>query len=376
MAKVLHINSNYLTSKLHENLMDRLQTSEFDNQVYMPIKIETEQQFLYESKHPVYHPVTFKNRDKVFYRLKQRKILKQLLDLVNPNEYDLVHAHTLFTDGNVALTLKERYGLPYIVAVRGYTDINSFFKKRIDLRPRGRRILDQADRIVFLSQKNCEELLDKYIKEPGLRRSLETKIEIIPNGIDDIYFEKQGLAKHLSSQQVINFIEVGKLMPLKNQHLASQGIYDYQEQSGRASQFNMVGKKVDQEYVDRIFNQSQLKINYYEVMTPSQLIDFMRTQDIFIMPSLYETFGLVYPEALSQGLPIIYSKDQGFDGQFPEGYVGYRVDPNSSQDIADKIALIVENYDQLSANATEAYKKFNWDNLAQEYIEIYRDITS
>lgn len=40
------------------------------------------------------------------------------------------------------------------------------------------------------------------------------------------------------------------------------------------------------------------------------------------MPSHKETFGLVYAEAMSQGLPIIYTKNQGFDGQFPDGYVG------------------------------------------------------
>ena len=43
------------------------------------------------------------------------------------------------------------------------------------------------------------------------------------------------------------------------------------------------------------------------------------------MPSRYETFGLVYGEAMSQGLPIIYSKGQGVDGYFKEGTVGYGV---------------------------------------------------
>ena len=47
------------------------------------------------------------------------------------------------------------------------------------------------------------------------------------------------------------------------------------------------------------------------------------------MTSLGESFGLTYAEAMSQGVPVIYSKGQGFDGQFKEGVVGYHVDPLS-----------------------------------------------
>lgn len=40
--------------------------------------------------------------------------------------------------------------------------------------------------------------------------------------------------------------------------------------------------------------------------------------DIFVMVSHSETFGLVYIEALSQGLPILYTRGQGIDGTLKE----------------------------------------------------------
>lgn len=43
-------------------------------------------------------------------------------------------------------------------------------------------------------------------------------------------------------------------------------------------------------------------------------------------------------------------------------------------DIAEKINKIVENYSELSQNAIQAYKKFSWDILAEEYIAIYKSI--
>lgn len=92
------------------------------------------------------------------------------------------------------------------------------------------------------------------------------------------------------------------------------------------------------------------------------------------MPSKKETFGLVYVEAMSQGLPVIYSKGQGFDGQFPEGYVGYHVKYNDVDEIVKKIKEILKNYNNMSINAAKSAKKFNWKDISKEYIEIYNNI--
>ena len=52
-----------------------------------------------------------------------------------------------------------------------------------------------------------------------------------------------------------------------------------------------------------------------------EIIRVYKDMDIFILPSTTETFGLVYAEAMSQGLPILYTKNEGFDGIFKEGEV-------------------------------------------------------
>ncbi|MDO5457006.1 MAG: glycosyltransferase family 4 protein [Atopococcus tabaci] len=375
MSKILHINSNYLTSRLHENLMDRLEASgDFDNTIFMPMKEEKKAEILYESSYRVHNPVAFKDLDKFFFRYKQSKIYKKLKETVSIENFDMVHAHTLFTDGNVALRIKKEYGIPYIVAVRGYTDINSFFKKRIDLRARGREILNQASRIIFLSQKNRDELLDTYIKDPQMRKSLEKKIDILPNGIDDIYFEKEHQAKELPTDQALKFIEVGKVAKIKNQMSSMKAIHIFEQKYHRETEFNIVGKVIDSSYAREIQAKQLGTVNFHDPVPPEKLIDLLREQHIFIMPSYYETFGLVYPEAMSQGLPVIYSKDQGFDGQFQEGHVGYRVDPHDPLDIAENINKIVENYSELSQNAIQAYKKFSWDSLAEDYVAIYKSI--
>ena len=71
----------------------------------------------------------------------------------------------------------------------------------------------------------------------------------------------------------------------------------------------------------------------------------MRHHALFAMPSIYETFGLVYIEALSQNLPIIYGKGQGVDQLFSEkeSPVGIGVNAKSIEEIEQAIYTILNN---------------------------------
>ncbi|MBZ2174079.1 glycosyltransferase [Schnuerera sp. xch1] len=79
-----------------------------------------------------------------------------------------------------------------------------------------------------------------------------------------------------------------------------------------------------------------------------ELVNHYRDPDIFVMSSKYGTFGLVYAEAMSQGLPVIYIRGQGFDGQVNEGEVGYSVQYDSAEEIAKRIEDILDNYENIS----------------------------
>ena len=96
--------------------------------------------------------------------------------------------------------------------------------------------------------------------------------------------------------------------------------------------------------------------------------------DIFVMPSIYETFGIVYIEAMSQGLPLIYTRGQGFDGQFKEGEVGYSVQSDSPSEISERVKAILKNYDYISEKCLSNVDKFSWDRIAGDYKKLYEGI--
>ena len=89
------------------------------------------------------------------------------------------------------------------------------------------------------------------------------------------------------------------------------------------------------------------------------------------MPSHTETFGLTYAEAMSQGLPVIYTRGQGFDKQFDDGVVGYSVSDTNVQELVQKIMECIKHYEKLSTNCVTNVTKFDWNYICNTYISIY-----
>ena len=145
---------------------------------------------------------------------------------------------------------------------------------------------------------------------------------------------------------------------------------DSLKKDGWKVEFTVVGKIKDQ----AIFEAIKDKVTYLAARPKEQLIDVYREADIFVMPSLTESFGLVYVEAMTQGLPVIYSRGQGFDGQFPEGVVGKSVDAKNTLEIEQAIKYICNNYSQINENAMKQCMSFRWDEICDFYKNEYDDI--
>lgn len=65
------------------------------------------------------------------------------------------------------------------------------------------------------------------------------------------------------------------------------------------------------------------------------------------MPSKAETFGLVYVEAMLQGLPILYTKNEGIDGFYEEN-IGEKVISTDMEEIQIKLLKLIENTNNIT----------------------------
>ncbi|MGE7977598.1 glycosyltransferase family 4 protein [Psychrobacillus sp. NPDC093200] len=363
--KVLHINSYYGGGMLYKNIYDRQVRNGIPIDVYVPTPFTTDLSHLQLGEYTTVRKNHYKFDRYLFY-VKHKKIYKDLVKNFNVQDYSLVHAHTLFSNGYIALQTKKKFGIPYVVAVRN-TDVNQFFKRRVFLRSLGIEILKEAESIIFLSDSYKNIVVETYVAEKDKKEILEKSI-IIPNGIDEFWFNNLGNPKTLSQPKSINIIFIGAVNNNKN-ILTSARALEMLQGRGYKVKFTVVGKISNEQVYEELMKFSF--VNYLKPQSKESLLEIYRSHDIFVMPSLTETFGLVYPEAMSQGLPLIYSKGQGFDGQFEEGKVGYHVDSLDPTMIADRIIDIMKNYEDISKNCLALVDNFNWDRLLTQYDDVY-----
>ncbi len=370
--KILHINSYYNGSNFYKNLYDKQKESGLDIDVYVPVPVI--KAIDSNKSHMGDYTIVSVNHnkcDRFFFHIKHNKIYKDITNIYSINNHSIVHAHSLFSNGYIAYKINREYGIPYVVAVRN-TDINLFFAKMLHLRNIGINILKNAEKIIFISESYKRYTIDKFVPEK-FKKEIMAKSIVIPNGIDEFWMQNKFKERIASHGKRIKLIYVGIIDDNKNIGTTTKAC-EILIRQGYEVTYTIVGKIMSNKYGNFIKKHSF--IEHISHCRKEDLINYYRNSDIFVMPSKHETFGLVYAEAISQGLPVIYTREQGFDKQFVDGEVGYPVQYNSADEIVDRVKDILSNYINISNNCLEQVDRFCWDKIAKKYLEIYKWLKS
>ncbi len=309
------------------------------------------------------------NWNKFLYFPKQRKIIASVDKEYRVSSYDILHAHSWYTNGYVAMKLAQKYKKPYIVAVRN-GDVNNFYRKVPFLRGVGHSVLVNAAKVVFLSETYRKMVVEELLPDK-ISAQIRDKCVVIPNGIDKFWLENQYDAPRSLAPRRLKAIYAGEITKNKN-IAASVAALEILSQKGYNVSLTVIGAVKDDEVYESV-KKSPL-VTCKPKMVKEELIGEYRSNDVFMMPSFTEAFGLVYAEAMSQGLPLIYTSGQGFDGQFPDGDAGYAVDCRDPKDIADKLMLIIKDYQAISHRCVDDAHKFAWQKIAAVYADTYDDV--
>lgn len=309
----------------------------------------------------------FKNnlRGPIFYLLRLYFLSKKCEQFFPVQEADCLYGNMTFEDGTICRLLAKKYRKEYCVSLRN-ADINTPFLWKIPwIKYTGIANLRQAKQIIIQSLAYKEKLLDKLPAK--YKKEISEKIVIIPNAIDDFWIDNS-YKKTKGISKPIKLLTVGRIIPIKN-HLDVAQVVENLIERGYDIKYFVIGQ-IGNEEIER-------KLRKYKFVTilpfeeKEKLINRYRESDIFIMPSVPETFGLVYLEALTQGLPLIYSKNEGFDKLFPDGFVGYPVVHNEYNDIETKIIDIISNYKCYSVNAVQYIDNFRWSVISDKYLKCF-----
>lgn len=372
--RLLHISNDFLWTKVHRNLYTQLDRLGVRQDVFTPLR---------KHSNPENNRIAFtvagsairfsgvlSGYHRVFFKHKIRKLFRDLDAGDVAAECDLVHATTLFSDGALAYEIFRKYGKPYIVSVRN-TDINMFLKYKPHLVFLARRILDNAQRLIFISQSNFDNFFNHPLVAVFAHR-YRSRALVINNGIDRLWLDNISERKRTAAN-VILFI--GRFDRNKNAVRLIRAFLDLRKARAHLA-LKLVGSDGPcQNAVRQLAERHAECITFHGPVAPgAALIELCRSSDVFAMVSHHETFGLVYVEALSQGLPLLFTKGQGIDGTFSEN-IGVAANPSSVADIRRGLEWILDNYASFDT-ARLSFERFDWENIAVRYLDLYQSIIS
>lgn len=209
----------------------------------------------------------------------------------------------------------------------------------------------------------------------------ESKIVCIDNGVNiDTYTplskeEKLELKKKFDLENKKVFLQVGSVYENKGQERAVQ-LFAPLLKKIPESIYVYVGGIVSQEYQERVIecaktNGISEKVKYMGMIKPGKdLNELYNIAEITILPSEYESFGMVIIESLSSGTPVLINAESDF--LRGNGCVSYTKE-NFEEVVCSKI-LSEEDYKKVCKKAREnAQTNYSWDVVSEKYLLAIKD---
>ena len=229
---------------------------------------------------------------------------------------DVVQLNVIQKQGLLALWLKKRYGIPYVIVEHwsGYLPENGMFKRLSAIKKRiYRRIAAQAEQVLCVSQR-----LQQAMQDCGIRAQ---QWGLIDNVVDEFFFEKVE-SKKTEVESRKTKVESKKTKVESKKTLLHVSCFDERAKNVKGLlraakmlsekrqdwKLVLVGTGVD--YTDvRAFADTldipEGLLEWTGELTPSEVAERMHEADALVLSSRYETYGVVLAEAAAAGLPIL-----------------------------------------------------------------------
>jgi glycosyltransferase involved in cell wall biosynthesis len=381
---ILHIANSYGGTEVYTGMFSALDRAGCSQHVFVPLNARNHDRLgqkpidFRTSGSSLHYSTCLRRWHSYCHGLKVAAVVRAIEKWMAGGRPDIIHAHTAFFDGAVAHELSKRLGIPYVVAVRN-TDVDAYYAKLWWKRGYFLDILRKAARIVFISPKYRDNFLSKKLH--GKRNGgLGTKSVVIPNGVRDVYLANRHRHAPVPGKPVTvvyagGFFERKGLREtvLACDSLRAGGLDVRVVAIGRGLPF----RPKDASYAAEMEALAAIRpwVALKDHTDAEGLMEEYRKGDIFAMPSAGETFGLVYVEALSQGLPVVYARDEGFDGFRPDGEIGRAARAKDAADIARALRAILADYAGCAARVArlDLAADFSWDGIAKKYLALYAE---
>jgi D-inositol-3-phosphate glycosyltransferase len=296
--------------------------------------------------------------------------------------YDLVHAH-YWLSGVAGLELRRRWGIPLVQMFHTLGRLkNSVARAPGELEPELRigeetRVIGAVDRIVAANSVERAHLVWYY-------GAAAERIAVIPCGVDTELFQPMGAA---TAKDLLGLppgpmlLYVGRLQPIKGLETLLEAMCHLDP----GARLLIVGGDQDEpenghgEYLrGRVVALGlQERVRFLGAQPQERLRLFYAAADATVMPSYYESFGMVALEAMACGSPVVASRVGGLTTTVRDGVTGYLVTEGDAAALAERLAAVLADprlRDRLGREATRWAAEHRWPCVAERVCGLYAEL--
>ncbi len=308
-------------------------------------------------------------------------------------KYDVIHSH-YWMSGLAAELLSDAWG--------GTPIVNMFhtlgeMKNRVarsedekageDRLNGERQVLRRAERIIVATLAELTQLRFLY-------RADSRKMTVIPPGVDTCHFypipadeAKQYIGLKPENRMVLF---VGRIEPLKGIDTLIQAMSCLDLQGmHRPVHLAIIGGDVDvspEEMSDEMTRLQKMcddlcmggMVVFLGKRGQDTLPYYYSAAEVVVMPSLYESFGMVALEAMACGTPVIASEVGGLGYLVQNGITGYTIPDSEPEALCDKLSWLLGNTDlrnEMGASAAKYAANYAWNKIAAQIIDVYKEVS-
>lgn len=217
-----------------------------------------------------------------------------------------------------------------------------------------------ADRIFVASTFTAQTLKDY----PGKL----APVAVIPYGFPPVVKERRYLS---TKNRPLKLLFVGGL----SQRKGIANLFAAVKNIGDQVELTVVGRKTTAEC--RALDDALKIHNWIPSLPHNEVLELMQTHDVLVFPSLFEGFGLVITEAMSQGTPVITTDRTAGPDLITHGENGWIVEAGSTAALQQQIELLLANSGSIELagkQAMETAKKRPWEKYGQELSDAIKKI--
>jgi D-inositol-3-phosphate glycosyltransferase len=307
--------------------------------------------------------------------------------------YDVIHSH-YWLSGLVAQELRASWGRPFVHMFHTLGHLKDMVAQRPeDHEPPVRMeseaaIMRAADRLVAASPLEKSQMATLYGADP-------CKVEVISPGVDLTLFYPRDSVKAkvrlglCPDRHVVLF--VGRIEPLKGidtllraMALVTQQIPGWRDEvcvaiiGGDAS---VPTEALDAEMAR--LHRLRLDLGLEDLVTflgaraQDSLPDYYSVADVVVMPSHYESFGMVALEAMACGTPVVASRVGGLAYTVLDGVTGLHVPERDPDALGLEIVRLIQNptlRERLGRQAQQVAQCYGWPAITDRIVDLYSDM--